>query len=66
MNEHDTEFSRPERFLLTLARRDEECRGKIVRLSDRSETRFASLEELLGWIRDNAEDSIPGTRRDGT
>jgi len=44
-------WSRPERFLVLLSRGGEECRGKVVRLSDASERKFESMDELADWLR---------------
>jgi len=49
--ERGAAWSRPEQFLVLISRGGEECRGKVVRLSDASELRFESLEELAAWLR---------------
>ena len=43
-------FSRPERFVLTVARGPEGYRGRVLRVADESTMRFESLEELLHWL----------------
>jgi hypothetical protein len=50
MKKPSTDWSRPERFLLLLARGGGESRGKAIRLNDSSELRFESLSELVAWL----------------
>ena len=52
MSDSGAPFSRPERILLVLARSQEDCRGKAVRLSDASEFHFNDVAELASWLRD--------------
>ncbi len=54
MREPAVVWSKPERFLVLLARGGAECRGKVVRLADSSELRFESMEELVAWLQDQA------------
>jgi len=54
MNELRTDWSRPERILLLLARGGGECRGKAVCLADSSEVRFDSMNELVTWLQDRS------------
>jgi len=50
MPEPETPHSRPERILLVVVRRPGECRGKAIRFPDGAEFRFASVNELAGWL----------------
>jgi hypothetical protein len=43
-------FGRPERFLLLMARGEDGCHGKAVRMSDGEELRFSDLEALKQWL----------------
>jgi hypothetical protein len=50
MNDSRSDWSRPERILLLLARGGGESRGKAIRLTDSSELRFESMNELVKWL----------------
>lgn len=47
--------TKPERILLVVARQHGDCRGKAVRIADRSEFRFASVDELARWLADDPQ-----------
>jgi hypothetical protein len=60
MSDKENVYSRPERILLVVARRQGDCRGKAVRIADDSEFRFDSVSELAEWL---AADSTPAEKR---
>jgi hypothetical protein len=64
MSDKENAYSRPERILLVVARRQGDCRGKAIRIADESEFRFDSVSELARWLADESPPELVESRQE--